>query len=88
MADLYKLNAFTGRLDIAGQFKGARTSAPSTATNGDSYLNTSDDTLYMYYSGAWRVIITFTVSLSYFLQEDGTSFILLEDGTSKLALEA
>jgi hypothetical protein len=57
-----------------------------TVKNGRLWLNTSDDTLYIYY-GTWQVVAILTpLVLSIFLLEDGDN--LLQETGDKLALEA
>jgi hypothetical protein len=61
---------------------------PASAKEGALIINTSSSEIKVYYGGTWQVIATLNpASLSYFLQEDGTSRFLQEDGTSLLAIE-
>ncbi len=60
--------------------------APAGATEGQQYINSGDNTIYIYYSGSWQSTgITLTpAALEYLLLETG-DFFLLETG-DKLAL--
>lgn len=76
----YAFNPFTGNLDYYQKiFLGTLSSAPSTATDGQTYLNSTNDSYYVWYSGAWQLVATFSVSNSFLLLETG-DFILLETG--------
>lgn len=82
----YKFNPFSKRLDFYGAIP-TGASDPSSASNGDLFINTTDAGYKVYYDGTWQTLHTLTVAaLSYFLQEDGTSKFVLEDGTGFLAL--
>lgn len=72
MADRFKINTFTGRIDNVG---------PIVMIGGNLYYYYAGDRYLI-------TAVLDNPSLNFFLQEDGSSFILLEDGTSKLALEA
>lgn len=52
----YKFNPFTGTLGYyePSNFKGTLTSAPSSPSDGDWYINSTDDTKYTYYGGKWN----------------------------------
>lgn len=52
---------------------------PVTGTDGEIILNTSDDTLYIWYLGAWRTMLTLTITAYFMLLETGDK-ILLETG--------
>jgi hypothetical protein len=57
----YKFNPTTGLLDIVGSggtdsFKGILPVAPAIAIEGDSYVNSSDDGYYLYYSSQWQLL--------------------------------
>lgn len=52
---------------------------PTVGANGDLYLNSTTNTLNLYYADEWRVLHTFSVSDSFLLLENG-DFILLESG--------
>ena len=51
---------------------------PSTAVNGDMYINSFTNTLNLYYSEEWRILHTFTVGPYFLLQENG-DFIFQEN---------
>lgn len=83
----YKLNPFTKKLDLYGAIP-TGSGDPASASEGDLFINTTDNGYKVYYSGTWQTLHTLTAAaLSYFLQEDGSSRFLLEDGTSILALQ-
>jgi hypothetical protein len=70
-----------------GIIHGILASAPTSPTEGCMYVNSGDDTLYIYYGGTWQALHVLTpAALSFLLLEDGTT-LLLETG-DKLALEA
>lgn len=83
----YKLNPFTKKLDFYGAIP-TGASDPSSASDGDLFINTTDNGYKVYYSGSWQTLHTLTAAaLSYFLQEDGASKIVLEDGSGFFALQ-
>lgn len=83
----YKLNPFSKKLDFYGAIP-TGASDPASASEGDLFINTTDNGYKVYYSGSWQTLHTLTAAaLSYFLQEDGTSRFLQEDGSSLLALQ-
>ena len=83
----YAFNPFTKKLDFYGAVP-TGSSDPASASEGDLFINTTDNGYKVYYSGSWQTLHTLTAAaLSYFLQEDGSSRFLLEDGTSLLALQ-
>ena len=72
--------------DSSGNFQGIFASDPSSPEQGWTYINSINDTLYIYYETTWQALHVLTPAvLSYLLQENA-DFILCEDGT-KLALE-
>lgn len=82
-----KLNPFTGKFDFdSSMFKGVLASAPTSPQQGWLYIDTGDDTLYIYYGTTWQALHILTpAALSYLLKEDGDA-LLKEDG-DKIALE-
>ena len=67
-------------------FLGIFASAPSLPEEGQRYINSGDNGLYIYYGGAWQLLHTLTpATLSYLLLEDD-SILLLETG-DKLAVQ-
>ena len=54
----FAFNPFTNRLDVtASNFRGILSSAPSgNPKEGWMYLNSGDDTLYIYYGSTWRAL--------------------------------
>lgn len=83
----FKLNPFTTEFDYYQiGFLGVSSSAPSSAQNGNTYINSTDNGYYVYW-GSWQLIGTLTPPTgSFLLLEDGTE-ILLEDST-ELVLES
>lgn len=82
------LNVFTKKLDYyqAG-FLGIYALAPANPVDGNMYINSGDNGLYIYYGSSWQLLHTLTPpTLSFLLLEDN-SYLLLEDGVSKLVLE-
>lgn len=61
------------------------TANPSSADEGALILNSTDNSIYVYYSGAWRLLHALTIGDEFLLLEDG-DFILLEIG-DKIILE-
>lgn len=56
------------------------TSDPASGTTGQLILNTTDDTIKVYYAGSWQTLHTLTsAAASYLLQETG-DFLLQETG--------
>ena len=85
----FKLNSITGLLDLVNTqyFKGILASAPSSPSEGWTYINSGTNGYYIYYGGTWQLLATLTpLALNFLLLEDATT-LLKEDGF-KLALEA
>ena len=82
----WKKNVFTDKLDYyeKGTFKGTSATPPGSPQDGWTYVDSDDNSLYMYYCGTWTLLHVLLRALSL---EDGF-FILQEDGTSKLILES
>lgn len=56
-------NPFTGNIDfLGGNFLGVYSTAPSNPNVGDTYINSSNDTYYIYYAGLWQVIAVLSSS--------------------------
>lgn len=53
----YKFNPFSKKLDFYGAIP-TGSSDPASASEGDLFLNTSDDGMKVYYSGSWQVLHT------------------------------
>ena len=70
----------------SGNFQGVLPSAPSGPSEGWTYINSGDNGYYIYFCGAWQLIVQLTCQDAFLLLEDG-SFVLYEDGTSRLVLE-
>lgn len=57
----FVFNPFTGNFDAVGSssatslYKGVLSSAP-TGTEGAIYINSSNNTMYVYYTGGWQVM--------------------------------
>lgn len=62
-------------------------SDPASATEGSIILNTTDDTIKIYYAGSWQTLHTLTAAAATFLLLEDGSFFLQEDGSSKIQLE-
>jgi len=88
MADKYKVNPFTGNFDFyqTGTFQGVSSSSPSSPQDGWTYINSSTNGYYLYYSGTWFLLHTLSTGTSFFLLEDGFK-LLLETGADSLLLE-
>ncbi len=69
----------------SGHFLGVFSSAPS-GTNGDVYINSTDDKMYMYYLASWVELHTLTEAPTEFLLLETGDTLLLETG-DKLGLE-
>lgn len=74
-------------------FLGVKSTAPATAKEGNTYVNSVDNGYYIYYGGTWQSLHTLTPAELYELLQEtgGTDSILLESdsgGTDFLALEA
>lgn len=54
-------------------------SDPASANEGDWILNTTNHTIKIYYSGAWRTLHTISIEDYYLLLETG-DFLLQENG--------
>lgn len=54
-------------------------SNPASADEGTLILNTSNNSIYVYYLGEWRLLHTLTIADEFLLLENG-DFILLENG--------
>jgi hypothetical protein len=66
-------------------YKGVLAVAPANPSQGWRYIDSGDDTMYVYYGSTWQAIHILTPeALSYLLLESGDK-ILLESG-DKLAL--
>lgn len=75
----YKFNPFSKRLDFYGAIP-TGASDPASASDGDLFINTTDDGMKVYYGGVWQTLHTLTAATpSFLLLEDGFS-LLLEDG--------
>lgn len=83
----YKFNPFHKRLDFYGAIP-TGTSDPSGASEGDLFINTTDDGMKVYYGGTWQTLHTLTAAIPSFLLLEDTFSFLLEDGTSKFRLES
>jgi hypothetical protein len=61
--------------------------APSDPTDGETmWVDTTTNTVKLWYEGDWVLLHTMSIVLSYLLLEDDASFLLLEDDVSKLAM--
>ena len=83
----YVFNPFTGNLDVFNDlYQGVLASEPSNPKDGWMYINSVNNTLYVYYGYNWQVLhVLDQGTLSYFLLESDDT-LLLESG-GKLALE-
>lgn len=53
----FKFNPFTGDFDYyENSFKGVLSSEPSSPSNGWFYINSTNNTLYVYYAGIWQAL--------------------------------
>jgi len=59
---MYKISPFTGKFDDAGSttWQGILATAPSSPQEGWMYLNSTDDTIYVYYANDWWVVSVMT----------------------------
>ena len=67
-------------------FKGILPSAPISPDEGWTYINSVNDTLYIYYGGTWQALHLLTPAVLEYLLQENNDYILLEDGINKLAL--
>lgn len=82
----YALNPFTANLDYYQPgFVGTFAVAPVSAQNGNTYLNSTSNTYWVWFAGGWQLLATFSISNSFLLLESA-DYILLESG-DKLVLE-
>jgi len=66
----------------AGYDMGLLASAPSNPLDGWTYINSADNTLYIYYGGTWQSLHVLTPATNVDItNEDGTT-ITNEDGTT------
>lgn len=64
-------------------FWGVLASDPSSTTPGDSYINSTDHTLYFYYGVTWQSSgITFTPAANVDLTNEDLDTLTNEDGTT------
>lgn len=78
----YKYNPLIGKLDYfeSSHFRGVFASAPSYPQQGWTYVNSGDNTLYIYYGSSWQALhVLIPAALEYLLTEAG-DFLLLENG--------
>jgi len=67
----FAYNPFTSRLDAyeKASFRGVLGSDPTDAVDGDTYINSGNHTLYMYYGHLWQTLHVLTPA--YLLDPDG-----------------
>lgn len=73
----WKFNPFTSQLDYYEQstFRGVLSSAPSSPSEGWTYINSTNDGYYIYYGGTWQLLHTLTPgTASYILMENSDIF--------------
>lgn len=56
------------------------TSDPASGEDGQLILNTTDDTIKVYYGGSWQTLHTLTPAVDYYLLQETGDFLLLESG--------
>ncbi len=80
-------NPISGKFDYYKTFfKGTLAAAPASPEDGWLYINSGNDTYYIYYGGSWQALhVLVPAAASYLLMETG-DFLLLESG-DKLVLE-
>lgn len=79
----YSFNAITRELDLTAVSSNipAYASAPATGSTGDLYLNTSDNTIYIYWGGWQTTGIVLTPPPASLIDIEGTTDdLLMEDG--------
>lgn len=85
------LNPATGRLDYIelSPFRGVLAAAPSSPEDGWMYINSGDNSLYLYYGGTWNLLHALAAPIggSYYELEDGSGYYELEDGSGNYELE-
>jgi hypothetical protein len=63
MKDDYNFNPFTNKFDLTtSTFWGVLAAAPASPGEGDTYLNSGDNKLYMYYSFSWQELHNLTAA--------------------------
>jgi len=67
-------------------FRGTLASAPGNPSDGWMYINSGNDTMYVYYDGTWQSIHTLTPATAEFLLLESGDAVLLESG-DKVVLE-
>lgn len=58
----FKYNPVTGKLDLVSNPFRSESSDPSTANDGETIINTSDNKMKIYYSFAWQDLHTLTTT--------------------------
>jgi len=79
------VNPSTGKLDFINEIPLLST-APTSSQQGWMYINSVNDTLYVYYGNTWQALHILTPEVFKYLLQEDDSYILCEDGT-KLAME-
>jgi hypothetical protein len=89
--DEITFNPFTNRYDFIGEahtFKGVRAVAPAGPKEGWTYVNSGDDTYYIYYGGAWQALHVLTPAIVYALELEGsTDLVELEGSTDCVGIQ-
>lgn len=90
LSDIFEHNIIIRETCTANKFIGSWgipivSSNPASATEGTLILNSSTNSIYVYYSGDWRLLHTITIADDFLLLENG-DYILLENG-DKIILE-
>jgi len=78
----WKFNPFTSQLDYyeQSQFRGILAAAPSSPTEGWTYINSGDNGYYIYYSGSWQLLHTLTAGAVSYILFENSDRMLMENG--------
>jgi len=84
---MFKFNPLTNNLDLVNtQNIPTYSTAPSNPLNGQMYIDSTTDSLMMYYDGNWNTLHNLVPGVDYYLLLETGNNILLETG-DKIILE-
>jgi len=88
MPKRYGWNVFKNQFDLydRANFQGSQSDTPTSPEQGDMYIDTDDNILYIYYGSTWQAIHELTPAADSFLLLETGDALLLESG-GKLVLE-
>lgn len=65
---------------VPGNFRGVEASGPGSPLDGDTYINSGDNKLYIYYGKAWQELHTLTPAAAELLLMESGDSLLMETG--------